>query len=272
MGTPINDDLTWHFSRLNHRTDSTGPGTKCLVVFVPGLFSGWPGFRNYDDLLTLVDRAIVERFSKRDFLPVSYLATFWSPSDPDQIARKIGQQIDELTQQQHYDAIVIVSHSFGGLLARRLLILSQQRPWFRKLDRVLFLASTSRGLHPATRLQSIAVTLGKRLGGWSYFGGLALAGMKPSPWLTSLSNDWRALLASTVGQRLQVVQLLGELDRVVDPGEDDDLLSHAHFQKYVMPAARHRYFMLRRVWFDQVDAEVGATLRLTQQFIENALR
>jgi len=282
MVFPSNDVSSWHFGRLNQRTDFTGSGTRCLVVFVPGLFRSWPGFQNYDDLLSLLDRQLSKRFATRDLLPVSYLATYWSPSNPDAIARDIIQRIDTLTQQHNYNAIFLVSHSFGGLLARRLMILGQHLAWFAKLERALFLASTSRGLHPATRVQQLATSGGKSLGDWSFldrcslgwlrFGRLALSGMKPSPWLTSLSNDWRSLLATTAGQQLQIVQLLGELDRVVDPAADDDLICHTHFHSQVIPAVRHRYFMLRQDWCDHADPAIRAALALTQEAIANSLQ
>ncbi|QDU31809.1 Alpha/beta hydrolase family protein [Anatilimnocola aggregata] len=269
----------WQFGRLNRRGDTADTVPRCLVVFVPGLFSGWPRLEQYQDLLTLIDDTLSPRFAARDLLPVWYLATFWSPRDPDAIVREIIGQIDELTRQSEYDSLQLVSHSFGGLLALRLLQLAREKPWFAKLERALLLASDDRGLLPATRLQRLATSAGRQMGDWSFLdrcslgwlriGRLALAGLKPSPWLVELQQS-SPTMPNPSQPRPAIFQILGELDRVVN-ATDAPLLAAPSGHLQIVPGARHRYFMLRSRWFEHPDPTVRTALAAVRQAVRTAL-
>jgi alpha-beta hydrolase superfamily lysophospholipase len=259
---------TWNFGQL-HRLGNRDLEPRARLVFVPGLFPLRPRFHGYDGLLNCLEQSLAGEYPAREVLPFDYRATYWSPADLDVLAEQLVQQIDEIAGPPGDLRLFLAAHSFGGLILRRALILGADRPWFARLAPVLLLASTSRGLLPATRLQRALIWAGRGAGEWNFLdrvgldhfrvGRLALAGLKPSRWLDALAVDWRALLRGAPA--LRVCQLLAEHDRIVDSCDDDDLLTLANFHQRVIAGAGHRFFMLKPIWFQQAEPEVLAVLQ-----------
>jgi pimeloyl-ACP methyl ester carboxylesterase len=268
------DRLRWRWGRISLRGAAEVGERRCLVVFVPGIHASWPQVWEYNDLLTQLDDVLWRRFHERHWLPFRYLATFWSPASPDEIARKLIQQIEQATARTRYDAVVLIAHSFGGLILRRAILLARDAPWLAQMDRIILLASTSRGLVPATRLQRWLAAIGKRfdlarLG----IGRLALAGLKPTAWLDELSHDWRAWLSDLdrAEGRPKVIQIQGTRDRVVALGDDADLRGVSGFQEVQILNAGHRYFLLKRRWQRSADPVIAEALQNIRQALDDAI-
>lgn len=266
----------WNFGQVTHvgKTEVEPTG---LAVLVPGLFPLRPRFDGYHGLLDCLAEAMTTRHASVEMLPFDYRATYWSPADLDQLAGSLAERIADLSARRPNAEIVLAAHSFGGLILRRALILATAKGWLARVRRVLLLASTSRGLLPATRWQRALIWGGRGAGEWSFLdryglsqlrvGRLALAGLKPSPWLTKLAADWRELLPALPS----VVQLLAENDRIVELADDDDLAGNANFRQRIIARAGHRYFMLKRLWFEQGDAELRDTLEQARDAIRGAV-
>jgi pimeloyl-ACP methyl ester carboxylesterase len=262
------------------RGGASGNGNRrCLVVFVPGIYATWPQFWEYNDLLTHLDDALGRRFHERHWLPFRYLATFWSPTNPDVIAKRLLDQIEQAVLQTEYDAILFIAHSFGGLMLRRAVLMAKERPWFDKVERIVLLASTSRGLVPATRAQRFLSAIGKscQSARWG-LGRLALTGLKPSSWLDDLSREWRAWLATRDAATLdastsrpRVIQIQGTRDRVIELADDADLSAYAPFRETVLPDVGHRYFLLKQRWLKTTDPVVARALEATSRALEDAV-
>lgn len=262
----------WHWGRLNSRGEPEEVGRRALVVFVPGIFATLPQPWQYDDLLRQLDAFLARRFPQRDWLPFHYRATFWSTQHPDAIAAELSRQIELAASSHAYDSVLLIAHSFGGLILRRAVLMSPNSAWLTKAERIVLLASTSRGLLPATWLQRVATRLGKwlRSDRWG-LGRLALSGLKPSPWLDELAADWRGWLLARKNHTPRVIQIQGERDRVVELADDADLNAMPGVQEEILPAVGHRYFMLQARWFKLAPPSSAEALLAVQRSLERAL-
>ena len=141
-----------------HPNDVWNPGTdgKCLIIILHQ-FGGRP-----DDLDSLMN-AVQETVDLRNlsvFVPVLPLH-YTSFHDPSQIVADLLDKIDSLFSEKTYESVILIGHSIGSLLARKLYIaacgeiegcpleppLSGAKPkvWAPCVKRIVLLAGMNRG-------------------------------------------------------------------------------------------------------------------------------
>lgn len=184
-----------------------------------------------------------------------------SCADPVVLCNQLLEQIDALWAARidrygaAYRSIIIVGHSYGALLGRKLyayacgetakapfesgITQKTARPWAAKVERIILLAGMNRGWsisHNMSLTKAFAFSLGVALGGlWQALTRKKLAIMhihRGAPFVTNLRIQWLAMRYAAkdkgVGNAL-TVQLLGSIDDLVSPEDNIDLVSGSDF-------------------------------------------
>lgn len=142
------------FDETDAKMTRTGKGTGTLVILLHG-FASRP-----DDLRTLVP-VIDKAYGEPDIFAPGLPMHFFSFHEPLALCRNLLEQIDALYEKHRYERIVLVGHSFGSLIARKLVVcafgnspeapleeglgIDQERPWGDSINRVILLAGMNRG-------------------------------------------------------------------------------------------------------------------------------
>lgn len=184
-----------------------------------------------------------------------------SCADPVALCNRLLDDIDRLWADRigkygsAYQSIIIVGHSYGALLGRKLYVyacgetarapfepdITQKtaRPWAAKVERIILLAGMNRGWsisHHMSLTKAFAFSAGVALGGiWKALTGKKLAIMhihRGAPFITNLRIQWLAMRYAAAkkgtGNAL-TVQLLGAIDDLVSPDDNIDLVSGSDF-------------------------------------------
>jgi pimeloyl-ACP methyl ester carboxylesterase len=191
------------------------------------------------------------------FVPPLPLHLF-SWADPDQIAVKIVDDIQGLPRIDEYRHIILVGHSLGAVLARKIWVLAlgatpdggldgKPRTWSGKIERIVLLAALNRGWMISSALDPLS-RLGWALGTmWGNFCRHAL-GREPlifslrrgAAFLTTVRLQCLAAAAAP-GRRVPLtIQLLGTADDYVAPTDNLDLATGQDFYYLEVTAATHR--------------------------------
>jgi pimeloyl-ACP methyl ester carboxylesterase len=194
----------------------------------------------------------------------------WSLHSPEQIVQLILAGIDEkwLESEQvgrPYNRILLVGHSFGGLLARQTYICAcgenadaplgplfakaQRRPWAPAVERIVLLAGINRGWSISHHLSPSKAIL------W-WLGTVVAAGLervfpvrflimqlrRGAPFIVQLRIQWLSMMRHTsrkgCGEAL-TVQLLGSVDDMVAPEDNLDLVTGRNFVYLDVPFSGH---------------------------------
>jgi pimeloyl-ACP methyl ester carboxylesterase len=195
------------------------------------------------------------------------------------IVERIGRAVAKRQREvcdgaNHYESIILVGHSFGGVLARKVAILAHgERPdaefepdikrfataqsWAHCIKRIVLLAGMSRGWSPESArnwLVAAEWTVGAWLG--ELFALLTLGLRRPTiagirqgaPFIVQTRLQWLALTRPRQGQRkaptIFLVQLLGAADDLVAPDDTVDFAcdvggGDANFALIELPFATH---------------------------------
>ncbi len=242
-------------------------GTR-LVVYVPPLGGGTT---SWDALVTLLSE-------RRDADGVVFRT--WPADRGDRIlqhsrqpltryAQRLTVQINEWVESaalrgEPYRSIILVGQSIGGLVVRAAWLLAVERghAWAGQVERVVLVAGLSRGFvtrfepgrrNARTLGMKVAISTAKVVPGrftWED----ALAG---SPFVTNLRLLWMRHAVS--GNAPAVVQLLGDSDSIVMPGDSADTdgfpngdlveiagADHGSILDVDGPTGDDRYLILRR--------------------------
>lgn len=215
------------------------------------------------DSLDHVKAVIAEthRVGDLDYFIPNLPLSKWSLADPVSICNQLLQQIDGLWSARirnygkAYENIIIVGHSYGALLGRKLYVYAcgenaaapfepvieqkSSRKWAVKVERIILLAGMNRGWsisHHMDLRRAFAYTLGLGFGGlWQMLGGkkpIILHIQRGAPFLTNLRIQWLTMRQIAphkgIGNAL-TVQLLGSVDDLVSPEDNIDLVSGSDF-------------------------------------------
>lgn len=177
------------------------------------------------------------------------------PSNLEMLARQLRNQIHEhWLAHQTYQDVVLVGHSFGGLLARRVYLLAagavprqNPSPWGEQVSRIVLFASINRGfrLERLKPLHSWIARLGRLFAKRIFFFEDVLQG---SDFVTNLRIDWIRHFRTLENQHQGdlkggdtgqihgplVVQYLGDRDELITSSDDDkDVLAFptGHFME-----------------------------------------
>lgn len=186
------------------------------------------------------------------------------------LARDVLEAIDVLHQERQYKQIVLIGHSAGALLARKVYVTAwgeteqapfeaelkglTERAWSRNVTRIILLAGMNRGwrisyhLSVPTAFKLACGTLVGRF--WEFITGKHLVIFQircGAPFLTQLRLQWLAMQKKI--RRLQTkdaslqaattVQLLGSIDDLVSPDDNIDLVAGRDFVYLDMPFSGH---------------------------------
>jgi hypothetical protein len=202
-------------------------------------------------------------------LPLGLLST----ADPTRIARQVINLIEAKIAYRHsrgwapFEDIILVGHSLGALLARKIYVLagpespdapfedslpgvlSLEKPWFGKIKRIILLASMNRGWTVDHHL-SIPRAIGMQIG--VVFGDFLLNATgkhliifhsrRGAAFLTELRLQWLALqryMDSNNREKPITVQLLGTVDDLVAPDDNIDLITGRDFVYLDVPYSGH---------------------------------
>ena len=240
----------------------TRPGSRRLVVIVHQ-FGGDPKA----DLASLV-KAAGEALEDADLwapvLPLHYT----SFHNPGAIVADLLARLDRLLERSRYEGIVLVGHSMGSLLARKLYVVAcgelpgcplgapftgaARKSWADRVERIVLLAGMNRGwsfshhLHVGTLVVWWCGLLVLGAVRWMRYLGrrVPLVGhmRRGAPFVTGLRLQWLALrqwaAASGVATPL-TVQLLGSVDDLVSPEDNVDPVAGADFVYLDVPYTGH---------------------------------
>ncbi len=196
-------------------------------------------------------------------LPLSLLSLV----DPSAIVNRLIEDIDRIIARsgKHFDRILLIGHSFGALLARKLYVVAcgetdeapfeqaishrRGKDWAAKIDRVVLLAGMNRGWrvsHHLSLANALLWTLGIGVCNLVWL----LTQRKPSifyirkgaSFITQLRIQWIKMRQQAadrgVGSAV-TVQLLGSVDDMVSPEDNIDLISGRDFVYRDIPFSNH---------------------------------
>ncbi len=187
-----------------------------------------------------------------------------STANPVAVCQELLGKIDEQVKGRDYDKIILVGHSLGAGLIRKVWVMAHGMtvegavpelknglPWAGKITRLVLMAAMSRGwsvssaLNPVDRLKWwFGTTVGDLLRSAFGIETLASAMQRGAPFLTTLRLECLALSTTPMGQETLTVQLLGSNDDYVAPSDNIDIASGHGFYYLEVPGAKHREIVM----------------------------
>ena len=241
---------------------SESSDTLCVLLHS---FAGNPG------RLDSVKRAVREVIPEADIWTPALPAGLTSFADPEMLAVELMERLDVLWRNSDsYRRIILVGHSLGSLLARKIYVfacgeteavpfdprlktdfpkLGQTRDWAGNVERIVLLAGMNRGWRVNHHL-SMSRAATWRIGGWLLTGlsllrrgtPLIFSIRKGAPFITQLRIQWIAM-RNTVESRgvgnAMTIQLLGSVDDIVAPEDNIDLVAGRNFVYLDVPYSGH---------------------------------
>src|SRR5262249_6420024 len=207
-------------------------------------------------------KAVIRRtFPNSDILAPTYLARPFANTSPAQLAAKLDRRLEEAyalsksSGPAGYAKIILIGHSTGALVARRtylygkgyrsdhvdaearqLLPLAGVAPqkWVEAVDRIVLLAAMNRGwdtrkIDNRTWATQIVLQVGVALARATNTGKLPLSVGRGAPFISNLRIDWIRMVRQEASSVRPVVQLLGDRDDLVTPGDDLDAITAPNF-------------------------------------------
>lgn len=221
--------------------------------------------------LQSVRDVVANEFPNADLYIPDFQAGWSSTENPTQITQTLLEDIDNIWKHREeqtssaYKRIILVGHSLGALIARKIYVcacgeiadapLEKQisakvpRPWASRVERVILVAGMNRGWRISHHLSLGNAAL------WSvgsFFGNilslirgaplLIFSIRKGGPFITQLRLHWiqmrNHVTEKNVGNAL-TIQLLGSIDDMVSPDDNIDLVSGRDFVYLDMPYSGH---------------------------------
>jgi len=224
-----------------------------------------------------VRRAVEEAWPQADILVPPLPLGRFSFANAASLARLVFEQIDQMIDRKAavgagYDDIVLVGHSIGALLARRIYVLAcgetekapfedspddslePRKDWAEKVTRIVLLAGMNRGWsisHHMGLLLATGMTLGTFLANilmiFTRKRMVILQVRRGAPFLTQLRLQWIAMEHQALKEKRKsatVVQLLGSVDDLVSPEDNVDLVAGQNFVYLDVPWSGHKSVIL----------------------------
>ena len=218
-------------AQINHCIEVERPSK--LVVILHGYSSGT------ESIMGLVGLA-QQTFPDADiYYPDLPLRRWYCTMPMEAMTNAVFQWLDQRCSEIPYTDIILVGHSCGGLLARKLVLAAWgeaddvtpacARPWAGSISRLVFLAAINRGWSISSALSRFDSLLwsGGALINSTLFGGKATIFQlqKGTPFLVATRLQWLKLMRDVPEARVTVVQLLGTVDDLVSPDDSVDYVA-----------------------------------------------
>jgi alpha-beta hydrolase superfamily lysophospholipase len=199
--------------------------TRTLFVLIHGLEGGPDTWKELK----------AEIAKHGDVLLLDYPAGGMSSSDPESLAQEMANEIPKHWSGQ-YEHIVLLGHSVGALLARKVYLIAAGRsdPWTAHETRIVLLAGMNRGWDVSGQ-RPLDMSLGTRIyfaaGAWfgrlTNTGRLILSAQAGAQFVANLRLEWMRWFRTAHANSPLVVQLLGDIDDVVSDADNQDLRAAA---------------------------------------------
>ncbi|MEW8626783.1 MAG: alpha/beta hydrolase [Candidatus Thiodiazotropha sp.] len=247
-------------SGLNRQEDSS------VLVVILHAYASSPG------RLSSVKKIVESEYPQADFYIPDLPAGWASIVQPTRLVQVLLDNIDNIcasTQQGEtnsgYDKIILIGHSLGALLARKLYVCAcgeisgvpieddisatKPRGWVENVDRIILLAGMNRGWRISHHLSlwnaftwSIGSFVGNIIWLFSRTRPLIFSIKKGAPFITQLRIQWinmrNHVNDRNIGNAL-TIQLLGSVDDMVSPDDNIDLVSGHDFVYLDVPYSGH---------------------------------
>lgn len=214
--------------------------------------------RSRDDMND-VKEVIRSVYPNADISVPNYNTSTFSNASLTGTAAQLNDRIQELIDRKResggdYERIILVGHSIGALLARKVYLYSLggspdhplgkrgnlPRSWSEKVTRIILLAGMNRGWSKDNikGFDRFLVTLGEAISKITGRGRMVMSVKRGAPFVANLKLEWIRLVNS--GRSMpQVIQLLGD-DDTLSPEEDHhELLASPHFVYIPVLGTRH---------------------------------
>jgi alpha-beta hydrolase superfamily lysophospholipase len=200
------------------------------------------------------------------YTPRMAYADLFSLAQPEVLSSDLLNAIDKLVCEHGFQRVILVGHSIGSLIARKLVVLAHGEsanapfetglerwrdplPWANRMDRLVLSAGMLRGWHAnaarATR-DAISWSIGALLGDLLVNGRWTVLQTRAgAPFVVQTRLQWLALMRRPAPPAITTVQLLGTVDSVVSPEDTLDFLQEI---------AENRFFMLELPATSHADA------------------
>lgn len=235
----------------NPKLESRGRADT-LVVAVHGL-SGAPSLNGLKDL---VRRSL----PNADLIAPSYPSHPLSNVDAYNFADTLEAEIHAAYQQHQYQRIVLIGHSMGAVLLRKVLVWAHgveddrphklgERAWAAKIERFVSLAGINRGwsIQPAPeRMQwprYLAIYAGEKFGRVAGIGTLVQSMQRGAPFVADLRVQWiraaRQPARKIAGKLPPVIHLVGSIDDIVTDDDSRDVAAAKDVKFVTIPNVGH---------------------------------
>jgi pimeloyl-ACP methyl ester carboxylesterase len=258
------------------------------------LFVLFHAYMSSPDKLTHVKEACknIEHYQNADFLIPNIPTGLFSLADPVELTCEILEKVDEVYKNNGgYKNIILVGHSLGALLARKLYVYAcgentgapfeklgiEQREWAGKVSRIILLAGMNRGWSISYHLSlsnAVIFTIGSFIDDCisllSDSRLLIFNIRKGSSFITNLRLQWLVMRnQSYIGKKEMgaalTVQLLGSIDDMVGPEDNIDLVTGRDFFYLDAPQSGHANII-------EMDDESTAGKGRKEAFLEALLK
>jgi hypothetical protein len=222
--------------------------------------------------MSYVRDAVLQSIPDADIFIPELPTSICSLANPIEIVLELLRKIDqfwgerkEKTDKKSYEGIIIIGHSLGSLLGRKLYVYAcgepkdnlfepevvQETPreWADKVERIILMAGMNRGWiisHHMPLNHVILWTIGVAIGNIIFLISknrpLIFHIRRGSPFLTNLRIQWLAMKQTTSTKSIDktlVIQLLGSVDDIVSPDDNVDLVSGKDFYYLDVPVSNH---------------------------------
>jgi len=205
-----------------------------------------------------VREAVEGAFPDADILAPDYPSSPLSNADPMVITESLADILDEATASHEYESIILVGHSLGALLVRKVYVLGlgfaedsgaglhgRRKNWAGKVNRIVLLAGVNRGWTLSPKAKHMGwgkwafLRLGSRIARLIRRGRLIQSVSRGSPFVTNLRIQW---IRAARAEDLQIpltVQLLGTIDDVVGAEDNTDVNCAVAFRFLRVPETGH---------------------------------
>jgi alpha-beta hydrolase superfamily lysophospholipase len=230
------------------------PGSRrdTLVVALHGM-SGTPSL---DGLREIIRRT----YPGADVIAPLYVWNPLSNADPYVLADVVEQTIHAAYEERGYQRIVLIGHSMGAVILRKVLVWAHgfdddrpsrpgDRAWASRVDRFVSLAGINRGwsIDPAPAHMAwhryVAIALAERIGRLTGTGTLVRSMQRGAPFVADLRVQWiraaRGAPRPRAGSLPLVVQLVGSIDDIVSADDSRDLAAAKDVRFVTIPNVGH---------------------------------